>query len=88
METSSQKFYMQLLQVIRIGINFGIQIYNNLQNKNNKIKFKCKKIIPISTSDFNQLATRPKYSVLSNKKLEKFLNVKLKNWREEHENLY
>ena len=69
--------------------NFGIQIYNNLQNCNNKKnEVKCKKIIPISTFEFSQLARRPKYSVLSNKKLEKFLNVKFKNWSEEHKIIY
>ena len=53
-----------------------------------KNELKCKKIIPISTFDFNQLARRPKYSVLSNKKLEKLLNVKFKNWNEEHKIVY
>ena len=45
-----------------------------------KIKKIPKKIIPITTKELNRPAKRPKYSVLSNKKIKK-ININLRPWQ-------
>ena len=52
------------------------------------VKVKCKKIIGINSNQYPQLAKRPSYSVLLNKKLTHLLDIKLNTWLEEHKELH
>ena len=45
-------------------------------------------ILKINSSSYLQVAKRPKFSVLSNKKLSKIVNFKLNDWLIEHEKIY
>jgi dTDP-4-dehydrorhamnose reductase len=40
------------------------------------------KIIPIKTEEFNQIAVRPKYSVLDNNKFNSLVRYELRNWQD------
>ncbi len=44
-------------------------------------KLKCN-ILPISASEYNFSAPRPKYSVLDTSKIKKFLNIKIPTWKD------
>ena len=48
----------------------------------------CKKVVPISSYEFKQIAKRPNFSVLSNKNLKKYIDYSIKNWLDEHELIY
>ena len=67
---------------------FGQLIYKNLKKFNKNKKIKCQKLLEISSLDFAQVAKRPKYSVLSNKKLSELLETNTASWIIEHNKLY
>ena len=67
---------------------FGEIIFKNLRKFDQKNKLICKQILKINSSSYLQVAKRPKFSVLSNKKLSKIMNLKLNNWIIEHEKIY
>ncbi|MGC8979165.1 sugar nucleotide-binding protein [Caldisericum sp.] len=46
-----------------------------------------KLILPAYQEDFNLPAKRPKWSVMSNEKISRELNIEIKDWREELKNL-
>ena len=67
---------------------FGEIIHKNLKKFDQKNTLKCNQILKINSSSYPQVAERPKFSVLSNKKLSKIINLKLNNWLIEHEKIY
>ena len=67
---------------------FGEIILKNLKKTDQKNTLKCKQILRINSSSYLQVAKRPKFSVLSNKKLSEVINLELNNWIIEHEKIY
>lgn len=68
---------------------FGLVILENLKkNRNQELLINNKKIIPINSSEYKQIAKRPNFSVLSNKKLIKYIDINLKTWLDEHILIY
>lgn len=68
---------------------FGLVILENLKkNINQELLINNEKIIPISSSEYKQTAKRPNFSVLSNKKLIKYIDINLKSWLDEHILIY
>tara|TARA_B100001057_G_scaffold40814_1_gene36653 strand:+ start:92 stop:985 length:894 start_codon:yes stop_codon:yes gene_type:complete len=56
--------------------------------KENQIKYSNKKIYPIKSKLLNLNANRPKYSSLSVKKIQNYLNIRLPNYKMEIKNYY
>jgi len=60
---------------------FDISKYILKYCKKNKLCNQNLNIIPIKSNAYKTLCKRPKYSYLSKKKIEKFLKIKLPNWK-------
>ena len=69
--------------------HFGLEILKNLKkNKKEDFLISNKKIIPIKSKEFKQIAKRPNFSVLSNKNLKKYIDQNTKTWLDEHLLIY
>ena len=65
--------------------DFALSIHKCM---NEDEKLKCKQIIGVNSKQYPQLATRPSYSVLSNKALANLFDFKLNTWLQYHKKLY
>ena len=45
-----------------------------------KLVMACKKIVPVSSKEYSNIAKRPTYSYLDNTKLKKTFGINIKNW--------
>ena len=59
--------------------DFAVAIVEEARNLN--VELKCKRVEPISTSEYPAAAKRPPYSVLSTEKIERDFDIKVSPWR-------